>query len=263
MRAALLTALTLSVVGVPASAQFTTTYTGIQRDGDKETPAVAQFSVDGGRAVMIMKGIRSARMLFDAKEGVLRMVSDDDKSYFEITKGSAASGDPTGMMAGMQKQLDALPKEQRQMAEQMMKSAMGSASQAPHLVYQWTKETKTIAGYECTLVEGMRGSDKVTEYCGSTSPDLKMTDAERETMLEMQGYLRNFTIGVRGTDDSARAFQWDTSVDGYPVLTRCFTAGKMTLELLLGSVNHHAIPREMFAVPAGYKKMDMSRMSGR
>jgi hypothetical protein len=261
VRTTLLIGFAITAAGVPAAAQFTTTYTGTQRSGDKEVPASAQFSVESGRAAMIMKGVRSARMLFDQKEGVLRMVSDDDKMYFEVTKTSGGGSD---MMASMQKQLDAMPKEQRQMAEAMMKSAMGAGSQAPPLVYEWTKEKQTAAGYECTMVHGMRGDAKVTEYCGSTSPDFKMSDAERKTILDMQGYLRNLGIVVRGhDDDTARAFQWDSSVDGYPVITRCFVNGQMTLDLLLGSVNRHALPHDLFAVPSGYKKMDMSRMMGR
>lgn len=265
MRTMLLSATTICGAGVPAAAQLTTTYTGIQRDGDKEVPASAQFSLEAGRVAMIMKGTHSARMLFDAKEGKLRMVSDDEKSYFELDKNTAGGGgaDVSGMLANMQKQLDALPKEQRQMAEQMMKSAMGSAKKAPPFVYVWTKEKKTIGGYECTQVDGMQGDAKVTEYCGTTSADFKMSEAERKTMLEMQGYLRNFMTMVRASDDGAtRAFQWDTSADGYPVLTRCYVGGKMTLELLLGSVNRQALPRELFEVPSGYKKMDMSRMTG-
>ena len=62
----------------------------------------------------------------------------------------------------------------------------------------------------------MRGAEKVTGSCGSTSHDLKMTGAERQTMLEMQSYLRNFTIMVRNADET-RAFQWDKRGDGYPV----------------------------------------------
>ena len=37
---------------------------------------------------MLMKGSRSSRMLFDEKAQVLRIVNDDDKSYFDIGKDS-------------------------------------------------------------------------------------------------------------------------------------------------------------------------------
>ena len=86
----------------------------------------------------------------------------------------------------------------------------------------------------------MRGTDKVTEYCGTTSGDFKMSAADRETMLDMQSYLRNFTIMVKTADDGAGAFQWDTGTDGYPVLTRCFRDGQITLELTLDSLRPEA-----------------------
>ena len=148
------------------------------------------------------------------------------------------------------------------MAEQMMKSAMGSMAQRPQLEYVWTKDKQTIAGYDCTLVQGMRGSDKVTEYCGARSDDFRMSDAERQPMLDMQGYLRNFMIMVKSADDATRAFQWDTKVDGYPGVTRCFTDGKLTLELTLQSVSRTPPTDDMFAVPSGFKKMDMMKGPG-
>ena len=259
----MLIALAICASAAPAAAQLTTTYTGVQREGDKEVPASAQFSVERGRVAMIMKGTHASRMLFLEKEQVLRIVSDDEKTYVDLDKNTAGrGGDPTGMLADMQKQLDQMPPQQRQMAEQMMKAAMGSAKLAPPLVYVWTKEKKTIAGYECTRVDGMRGDARVTEYCGTTSDDFKMSEAERKTMLEMQGYLRNFMIMVHADDDATRAFQWDTSVDGYPVLTRCYTGGKMTLDLQLQSVNRNPLPNDLFALPRGYRKLDMSGRPG-
>jgi len=245
-------ALLLWGIAQPAAAQLTTTYAGTQTVDGKQVPASAQFSVEDGHVAMIMRGARSARMIFDAKAQVLHIISDDDKSYFDIDQ---AAGNP---MAMMQEQLAKMPANQRAMAEQMMKSAMGS--QPPPLTYVWSNEKKTIAGYECTRVDGMRGSDKTTEYCGSTSADFKMSDAERKTVLAMQSYLRNFTIMVKTADDSTRAFQWDTDTDGYPVLTRCYTNGMMTLDLALQSVARQPIAKGLLDPPKGYKKIEMPAM---
>jgi hypothetical protein len=255
--------LALCCVATPVLAQLTTTYSGTQRDGDKDVPASAVFSVEKGRVAMIMKGTRSNRMLFDEKAQVLRIVSDDDKSYIDLDKEWRKNADPSGMMATMQKQLESMPAAQRAMAEQMMKSTMGAMQQQPALEYVWTKDKQTVAGYECTRVEGMRGASKTTEYCGSTSDDFKMSDAEHQTMLDMQNYLRSVMIMVKSSDDAVRAFQWDTKVDGYPVITRCFNDGKMTLDLKLQSVNRRPLADTLFAIPAGFKKMDMPKMPGR
>jgi Domain of unknown function (DUF4412) len=242
----------------PAAAQFTTTYAGTQTQGGTQVPATAQFAVEAGHVAAIMTGVRGGRIVFDEKAQVLHLISDADQTYIDIDKSSAGRGDPMQMM---QQQLDRMPPAQRAQAEQMMKSM--TSAMPPPLTYVTSTEKKTIAGYECTRVDGMRGTDKVTEYCGSTSRDFTMTDAEHRTMLDMQGYLRNFMIMVRNADDTMRAFQWDTSVDGYPVNTRCYVHGTMTLDLTLQSVSRKPIPSELFDVPKGYKKLDMSTLTGR
>ena len=236
----------------PVAAQFTTTYAGKQTVGSRQVPATAKFAVEAGRVAMVMTGERGGRIVFDQKAQVLRMVSDEEKSYFDI-----GAGGPAEMM---QKQLEKLPPEQRAMAQQMMQSAMPSTP-APSFTYVWTKETKTVAGYQCTFVQAMRGDTKVSEYCGTTSPDFKISDAERGTVLDMQRYLRNFTIMVRTPDDATRAFQWDTSVDGYPVITRCFRDGVMTLDLTLQSVSRAPLPAELFDIPRDYRKIDLAAMN--
>jgi len=247
-------ALALLFAAAPASAQFNTYYSGTERKNGTSVPATAQFSVEKGRVAVIMKGSRSSRMLFLEKQGVLRVVDDASKSYFDLDKQSGPDG---GAMEQMEKQLAQMPPEQRKMAEQMMQGAMGSAKPTP-TTYVWTKEKQTIKGYDCTKVEAMVGDQKRSEYWGTTSADFKMTPDERNTMLAMQGYLRNFMIMVRGGegDGSSRAFQWDTSVDGYPLITRCFDHGDTTLDLKLASFDRKPLDKDLFEVPSGFKKQD-------
>jgi hypothetical protein len=261
MRNALIT-LALCGAAAPVGAQFTTTYTGVQHVNDKDYPATAVFAIENGRIAMILTGAKHVRMLFDDKAQILRLVDEDGKQYVDLTKDSRAAMDPSGQLAQMQKQLEALPKEQRAMAEGMMKQAMaGMAQGQEQLVYNWTTDKLKIAGYDCTRVEGIRGDQKVTEYCGSTSDDFKLKDSERQTVLDMQGYLRNFLIMVKSDDQSVRAFAWDTKTDGYPVLSRCFANGKMTLELTLATVSRKGPTDDQFKID-GFKKMEMPKGPG-
>jgi hypothetical protein len=261
MRNALIT-LALCGAAAPVGAQFTTTYTGVQHVNDKDYPATAIFAIENGRIAMILTGAKHVRMLFDDKAQILRLVDEDGKQFVDLTKDSRAAMDPSGQLAQMQKQLDALPKEQRAMAEGMMKQAMAGMSQSQEqLVYNWTTDKLKISGYDCTRVEGIRGNEKVTEYCGSTSDDFKLKDSERQTVLDMQGYLRNFLITVKSDDQSVRAFAWDTKTDGYPVLSRCFANGKMTLELTLATVSRKGPTDDQFKVD-GFKKMEMPKGPG-
>ena len=129
MRNALIT-LALCGAAAPVGAQFTTTYTGVQHVNDKDYPATAIFAIENGRIAMILTGAKHVRMLFDDKAQVLRLVDEDGKQYVDLTKDSRASMDPSGQLAQMQKQREALPKEQRAMAEGMMKQAMAGMAQA-------------------------------------------------------------------------------------------------------------------------------------
>jgi hypothetical protein len=88
-------ALAIGVSAAPAQAQLTTTYTGTQLVGDKQVPATARFAVEQGRVAMVMTGGRGGRMIYDAKNQVLHVIMDGDKSYFDITKADGA-GAPAG-----------------------------------------------------------------------------------------------------------------------------------------------------------------------
>jgi hypothetical protein len=245
--------LILALAAAPAAAELNTYYAGtVLRDG-KMIPATAQFSVEPGRVAMILKDAKtSSRMLFVEKEHVLRIVDDTGKNYFDIAKGQAASP-----AAQMQEQMAHLPPAQRQMAEQMMKGMLGAATPVPD-TYVWSQEKKTIGGYECTRVDVMQGTVKKAEYWGTPSPDFRMSEKERASLLAMQEYLRNYMIAVRGGSGGSgeRAFQWDTSVDGYPIVSRCFNGDQMSLDLQLQSFDRKEPSGDLFQVPKGYKKQD-------
>ena len=82
MRTIALTIAATVIAAGPARAQLTTLYKGVQREGPKDSPATAQFSIEEGRVGMVMKGSHSSRMLFLEKEHVLRIV-DGWRRYFD------------------------------------------------------------------------------------------------------------------------------------------------------------------------------------
>lgn len=252
--------LILAAAAAPARAELNTYYAGsVLREG-KMVPATAVFSIQPGRVAMVMKdATTSNRMLFLEKEQVLRIIDDSGKNYFDIGKGGMA-GEASSQVAEMQKQMAKMPPAQRAMAEQMMQGMIGTVKSPPKDTYVWSQEKKTIAGYECTRVDVMQGDVKKAEYWGTPSPDFKMSEKERATMLAMQDYLRNYVIGVKGGSEGGgdRAFQWDTSVDGYPIVSRCFNGDQMTVDLQLQSFDRKKPGDDLFETPKGYKKQDFA-----
>ena len=251
-------AIAAGAAAAPVRAQLNTYYKGMVREGGKDVPATAQFSLEPGRVAMILRGSTTRRMLFLENEQVLRLVDDSRGMFVDMGKVSGQAADLAARMAEVQKQLDQLPPEQRAMAQQMMQGTMGAMQQQPPDEYVWSTERKTISGYDATRVDVTQAGVKRAEYWGTKSADFRMSDAERKTMLAMQDYLRNYVLMVNpGGGGEARAFQWDTSVDGYPVLSRCFRDGQMTVELQLMSVDRKPLSGDLFAIPSSYTKQQM------
>src|SRR6266852_2438754 len=119
MRRLLLIALMQFGLAASADAELNTYYRGVERKSGKDVPATAQFSIEPGRVAMVMKGSRNSRMLFFEKDGLLRIVDDTGKTYFDMHRGSIHAPQPVGsdMAADLEKQMAQLPPEQRKMAE--------------------------------------------------------------------------------------------------------------------------------------------------
>jgi hypothetical protein len=177
---------------------------------------------------------------------------------------ASTAPDLTESLAELKKEIAKLPAEQREMAEKSLKETISSAEPPPPSEYVWTKETMKVLGYDCTKVEVMEGGAKHAEYWGTPSKDFKLSDPERQTMLAMQEYLRHFTLNVRpaGADEGGiRAFQWDTSVDGFPLISRCFHKSKVVFDVILQSFDRSPMATDLFDIPSDYKVFSVP-MSG-
>ncbi len=262
MRRIMLIALILLGTAGTSRAELNAYYRGVDRMTSKEVPATAQFSIEPGRGAFVMRGTRSCRMLFLEKEEVLRFVDDTGKTYFDMTKDwvQPAGDGEAEMAANLEQELAQLPPEQRDAARALVQKSLGTAKGPAAPEYVWTKETAKVLGYDCTKVEIMRSGEKRGEYWGTRSKDFQMRDAERKTMLAMQEYLRNFAIKVfpgGSGGDVVRAFGWDTSVDGFPLISRCFDKGKMTLDLKAESFDRKALAKDLFQIPSDYKEFSI------
>lgn len=265
MRVPALVAVGILALAATAHAQFNAYYEGMTHMAGKDLPLTTRFSVDKDRVATVMVGARSSRILYFGKEDVLRVIDEDTRSYFDLDR-KALAQITGGAMAEMQKQMAAMPPAQRAMMEKMAPGAlanmggMGSMTEKP-LTYVWSQETKTVNGYACTRVDVMRGDQKRAEYWGSTSPDFKLSDDERRTVAAMHECLSGLTIVVRGGaggGGDTRAFQWDTRTDGYPLISRCFDDSVMTLDVHLVRFDRKPLEDDLFKVPAGYKRQEIS-----
>jgi hypothetical protein len=237
-----------------AHAALNAFYKGTESFNGKDVPATATMSYSDGRAAMVVKGSKSFRLLYLKKEGLLRMVDDTGKQYIDIAPGPG--GNP--MAALMSQQMANLPPEQRQMAQQMLQSMRGAVQPPPPKEYVLTKESATVKGYPCTWVNILEGGVKRAAYCGTASPDFKLNNAELESALGMYQALGQFTSSLLGSSGlgqgASRGFQWDTTKEMYPLISRCFDGEKIILNLELDSFNRSEPSEDLFSIPKNYKK---------
>ncbi len=245
----------LLLVAAPAVAELNTFYQGKERMSGKESPLKAAFCVDATHAVMQMQGARSFRMVFSAKENLLRMIDDTDKKVFAIDS-KGLSGD---MMAEMSQQLAQMPAAQREQAMAMMKSTMGAMKlpDPPH--YVGTDEKQTVLDHECQRVNIFRGERRTGEYWGSTSKDFAMTPGEKANVVAMNRILGNLGIAATNVGGAGtRAFAWDTATDGYPLISRCVEDSTVILELQMVSFDHKSMDSGLWKIPSGYHEESLS-----
>ena len=101
------------------------------------------------------------------------------------------------------------------------------------------------------------GSVKAAEYWATPSPDFKISDAERAAMAGLGKALNGADAGGRAAGAS-RAFMWDTNQEGFPLIMRCTADTAITTHLQITKFDRKPLPKEMFKVPSGYKKLSLS-----
>ena len=238
-----------------AHAALRTYYKGTENFGRKAGPAAAQFLLEKGRGALVLTGEHNLRMLFLEKQKLVRLVDDTAKIVYDLECGAAGGN---AIMKGLQKQLAEVPPEQRGMAEQVMKEELAAKLAKPPVIeYHGTDAKRMVLGHECTLVEALENGEKQSDYCASSSADFHTMDEERATMKAMHACLSNvaFLETVGGPIDGAavRAFQWDTSQDGFPLASRCFRGETVTYDVTMEKFDREKIDDKLFEVPKTYK----------
>ncbi len=248
----------LLAIATPAAAGLNAYYEGFERFQGKAVPATAHYAVESGRAVAALKGGSfSFRILYFDQEQLLRMVLDSEKQYvdFPVSEG--------GITASMEEQMKAqiadLPPEQRKMVEDMMKQQMEAPGKTPTFEYVRTGKTATVLDYECSQVEILANKKKTSEYWGTSSPDFAISETERHTVQSMDRALHGADVGGRD-GGASQVLRWDAEKDGHPLIMRCFSDTSITLHLQLARFDHKPIPKDLFKIPAGYRKTEMPTM---
>jgi hypothetical protein len=233
-------------VAMLASAQglFTETKTSGGPLGDKTFTGQTYYMPKMFKNISAQTGV----MIFRLDKQKIYEVNDADKTYAEITfdeweaamKKAAAKTDAA--MGDLQKKLEGMPKEQREMLEKMMgDKAKGSGG--GKIEVKPTSDKKTVCGLSATkVIVQQDGKDMLTlwvskDLIGISTLKKDYEDFSRRMLAASPGGMRNL----------ADAF---AKIDGYPVSTEVMG---VTTEAV--KIEKKSIASSEFEVPSGYKKV--------
>ena len=186
------------------------------------------------------------------------------QEYVQAIRGAQEAGMAQAMRE-MQERLKSMPPEQRQMAEQMMRSQMGQAGgtgqecREPRTEVRRTGQQATIAGYPAVrydvLADGKLEAEVWAAPAITAWRELDPRKLERFTaeMAKLAGCGPG-RPGLLGADAS-----WKLSSEGYPV--RTVDPGGVTIEVV--KAESRTIPAAEFQPPAGFARKTLRDMMGR
>jgi hypothetical protein len=242
---------TALLVAAPAQAQINAYYRGTERVGTRAVPATAQLSLEKGRVAITVKGAHPFRMILVEKDETFRIIDDVDRTYLDVE-----SGGDDDVMSDVEKELTDMSPEDQKLFRQTMAQALGSPSK---VTYVASKDSIRVTGVPCTRVDVLHDGVKKGEYWCTIADAYKVGDGERATMRVLNESLGGALPIVQGSGGSGvRAFEWDTSKAGFPLITRCVDGQVVTLDLTLEAFDRKPLVDAWFKIPKGYRKTEMS-----
>lgn len=208
-------------------------------------------------------------MIYRGDSGEMIALDHADRSYYVLDEESMQRmGEQlSGAMKQMQEALEAMPPEQRAMAEKMMKQhmpqEMSEPRRPPASLYATGRED-TVNGFDCDYYEVRRDERKVRELCVTPWAEIPGGRGVAESLLGMAGFFEHMAstiseeTGIAVMGDQQEILGHLEELDGYPVLTREFDeGGGVTSESVLESAVTENLQPSLFEPPSGYREMSL------
>jgi len=201
-------------------------------------------------------------MLFN--NDTMYLIDNADRSYRSIDKATMEQLALTlgAAMQQMQAQLAKLPPEQRAQMEQLLGSRLGGAAAQKPDVYESvdTGRSDSVDGRACRTWQIKRNGMIDSEVCVVPYASLGGKEDIQALLRRMAEMFESLTKALPQAAASVTgAMHAYTRINGYPVRSRGFTAGKPDGdEEVLKSWKEQAVPATMFEPPAGYKRINLA-----
>lgn len=202
--------------------------------------------------------------LFDSNTGEMIIVDGERGEYMVM---DAETIDKlTNITALVNKQMEEalanVPPAQREqmrgMMEGMMENAMEQArASIPEQTVNRTGETRSVAGYDCAVVEILLDGVKSMETCGTDPGNIDLPAADLETMRAMQAFAQDIAARMEEVFGESIINLGDFSLEEFPVQTVHFEKGGESARSTLAGIDDGGLPADAFEIPADYKQQEI------
>ena len=254
----LLAVLLTSLIGISA-AHAGSVMTLVTKDATGKQTGEIVISAEGDRVRMDQQSegvsiifLGTGMLILDHNEQVY-MVMDD-----------ATIDQLTSAMSEMEAQLAAMPPEQRAMVEQMMQGGMqgmmpGNTEKPPTPRLE-SLGNSSWGDYSCRKYAMYEGDAKVADFCAAPFDDIEGGEQATQAMLGMMDYMQQIIDAMPpalGAMIADNPLDYISDIEGFPVHSLTYEAGKVVEEMGLESVAEGDLPADLFAAPANYRKQEM------
>jgi hypothetical protein len=197
------------------------------------------------------------------KDNILYTLNTQKQTYIQMDRASLQRMvEQLGpAMKRMQDMLSMVPPEQRAALEKKFGIPPGAGSGKPSVQsVRKTGRNEKVAGYACSISESLRDDVVSGETCVAASKAVPGSQEFLDASSQVVAFLKAATEGVDSpwirqiVDGQLEDY---SQLDGIPVRTRRFDAGKPVTESTLQTISTKALPATLFEVPAGYTKKDL------
>ena len=229
--------------------------------GAESSTSQIQIERNRMRAEVHEPSVGNQTIIFDGTRQAMDIIDVSKKTYSEITQADVdkLASQMSDAMAQMTAAMASLPPAQRTQMETMM-AGRGMPVAPVKTVFKKTGTDK-VGKWACDKYEGYQGAQKTTELCTVDPSALGFTIADFDVTRQMAAFFgklmpqaatRTFSIGRME----------EQGYSGVPVRTISFSAGQTTTTEIT-DVTRQSFPDSLFAVPAGFQRVDMMAGLGR
>jgi hypothetical protein len=237
------------------------------------TPVVGtvEISTRNGNSRVEITSVSSSEsggMIYKPALKEMTAIDHGSQEYYVIDQAmmDRMAGQVSDAMKQMQAALEAMPPEQRALAEQMMQGRMPQqeVAPAPAVTLNKTGEAGTIAGFDCDYYDVMKEGLRIRELCVTGWDNIEEGKEVAAAMMDLAGFFESMRQAFSGSgglqvmDRQQELFGYMKELNGYPILTRDFAAdGSVEMESRIRTAGHVDLAPEFFEPPSTYTQQSL------